>query len=351
MDRTESRAETMAAGSSEPALIVERLSTYFYTRQGIVKAVNDVTFTVMRGEALAIVGESGCGKSITALSLMRLVPEPPGRIVDGSVRLDGVDLLRLDEPAMRQVRGNDISMIFQEPMTSLNPVMTIGRQIAEALILHQDLSRKAALGKAVDMLRLVRIPEPEQRVREYPHQLSGGMRQRAMIAMALACNPKILIADEPTTALDVTIQAQILELIVELQRKLGTAVILITHDLGVVAETAQRVIVMYAGRKVEEAPVADLFARPLHPYTLGLMASIPRLSLMRGEAQTGEARLQEIPGMVPALTDLPQGCAFAPRCAFAQDRCREHYPAYEEKQPGHWAACWRSHELRGNGHA
>ena len=350
VNRTEPRSETAASGS-EPALIVERLSTYFYTRQGIVKAVNDVTFTVMRGEALAIVGESGCGKSITALSLMRLIPEPPGRIVEGSVRLDGVDLLRLNEPAMRRVRGNEISMIFQEPMTSLNPVMTIGRQIAEALILHQDLSRSQALAKAVDMLQLVRIPEPEQRAREYPHQLSGGMRQRAMIAMALACNPKILIADEPTTALDVTIQAQILDLIIELQRKLGTAVILITHDLGVVAETAQRVIVMYAGRKVEEAPVADLFARPLHPYTLGLMASIPRLSLMRGEATVSETRLQEIPGMVPALTDLPQGCAFAPRCTFAQDRCREHYPSYEEKQPGHWAACWRSHELADNGHA
>jgi len=350
VNRTEPRSETAASGS-EPALIVERLSTYFYTRQGIVKAVNDVTFTVMRGEALAIVGESGCGKSITALSLMRLIPEPPGRIVEGSVRLDGVDLLRLNGPAMRRVRGNEISMIFQEPMTSLNPVMTIGRQIAEALILHQDLSRSQALAKAVDMLQLVRIPEPEQRAREYPHQLSGGMRQRAMIAMALACNPKILIADEPTTALDVTIQAQILDLIIELQRKLGTAVILITHDLGVVAETAQRVIVMYAGRKVEEAPVADLFARPLHPYTLGLMASIPRLSLMRGEATVSETRLQEIPGMVPALTDLPQGCAFAPRCTFAQDRCREHYPSYEEKQPGHWAACWRSHELADNGHA
>ncbi|TWT03794.1 ABC transporter ATP-binding protein [Reyranella sp. CPCC 100927] len=344
-------ADPVTTPTEGAALIVERLSTYFYTRQGIVKAVNDVTFTVSRGEALAIVGESGCGKSITALSLMRLIPQPPGRIVDGSVRLDGVDLMQLDEPAMRQVRGNEISMIFQEPMTSLNPVMTIGRQIGEALILHQDLSRREALNKAVDMLRLVRIPEPEQRAREYPHQLSGGMRQRAMIAMALACNPKVLIADEPTTALDVTIQAQILDLIVELQRKLGTAVILITHDLGVVAETAQRVIVMYAGRKVEEATVTDLFARPLHPYTLGLMASIPRLGLMRGETPASETRLQEIPGMVPALTDLPQGCAFAPRCAFAQDRCHGQYPAYEEKQPGHWAACWRSHELAENGHA
>jgi peptide/nickel transport system ATP-binding protein len=340
-----------SAVAQEPALVVEGLSTWFYTRQGIVKAVDDVTFTVQRGEALAIVGESGCGKSITALSLMRLVPVPPGRIVQGSVRLDGIDLLQLDEHAMRQVRGNEISMIFQEPMTSLNPVMNIGRQIAEALILHQNLSRGAALARAVDMLRLVRIPEPEQRVREYPHQLSGGMRQRAMIAMALACNPKVLIADEPTTALDVTIQAQILDLIIELQSQLGTAVILITHDLGVVAETAQRVIVMYAGRKVEEARVDALFARPLHPYTRGLMASIPRLGLMRGESTASAERLQEIPGMVPALTDLPQGCAFAPRCPHAQDRCREQYPPYEEKQAGHWAACWRSNELAGNGHA
>jgi peptide/nickel transport system ATP-binding protein len=350
VDRASLSSEAPAA-DAEAALVVENLSTWFYTRRGIVKAVDDVTFTVRRGEALAIVGESGCGKSITALSLMRLIPVPPGRIVQGSVRLNGVDLLRLDEQVMRQVRGNEISMIFQEPMTSLNPVMTIGRQIAEALILHQNLARAAALAKAVDMLRLVRIPEPEQRAREYPHQLSGGMRQRAMIAMALACNPKVLIADEPTTALDVTIQAQILDLIIELQRQLGTAVILITHDLGVVAETTQRVIVMYAGRKVEEAQVNELFARPMHPYTRGLMASIPRLGLMRGESEASADRLQEIPGMVPALTDLPQGCAFAPRCAHAQDRCRAQYPPYEEKRPGHWAACWRSNELTGNGHA
>ena len=228
-------------------------------------------------ETLAIVGESGCGKSITALSLMRLVPDPPGRIAGGSVKLDGVDLLTLSEEAMRGVRGKDIAMIFQEPMTSLNPVLTIGSQIAEVLLLHEDISRQQAWDKAIDMLRLARIPEPEQRAKEYPHQLSGGMRQRAMIAMALACNPKVLIADEPTTALDVTIQAQILDIILDLQRKLGTAIILITHDLGVVAETAQRVIVMYAGRKVEEAPVDELFARPQHPYTHGLLASIPRL--------------------------------------------------------------------------
>ena len=249
---------------------------------------------------------------------------------------------------MRGVRGKDVAMIFQEPMTSLNPVLTIGSQIAEVLLLHEPISRQQAREKAVDMLRLTRIPEPEQRAKEYPHQLSGGMRQRAMIAMALACNPKVLIADEPTTALDVTIQAQILDIILDLQRKLGTAIILITHDLGVVAETAQRVIVMYAGRKVEEAPVDELFARPQHPYTHGLMASIPRLDLMRGEAEGASGRLQEIPGMVPALTNLPEGCVFAPRCTHAEDRCRQAYPDYEEKRPRHWAACWRSTELFGD---
>jgi peptide/nickel transport system ATP-binding protein len=280
---------------------------------------------------------------------MRLVPDPPGRIAGGSVKLAGVNLLSLSEEEMRDVRGKDIAMIFQEPMTSLNPVLTIGNQIAEVLLLHEKISRQAAAAKAVEMLRLARIPEPEQRANEYPHQLSGGMRQRAMIAMALACNPKVLIADEPTTALDVTIQAQILDIILDLQRKLGTAVILITHDLGVVAETAQRVIVMYAGRKVEEAPVEELFARPQHPYTHGLMASIPRLELMRGESPDPAARLQEIPGMVPALTDLPGGCVFAPRCAHAQERCRSAYPDYAEKRPNHWAACWRSRELYGEG--
>ncbi len=347
----DAKAEAQPITTDNALLEVDGLQTFFFTRQGIVKAVDGVSFTLKRGETLAIVGESGCGKSITALSLLRLIPDPPGRIVSGSVLLDGRNLMDLDDAQMRKVRGNDISMIFQEPMTSLNPVMTIGRQIAEVILLHQNLSRSAALEKAVEMLRLVRIPEPEQRIKEYPHQLSGGMRQRAMIAIALACNPKVLIADEPTTALDVTIQAQILELIVELQQKLGTAVILITHDLGVVAETAQRVIVMYAGRKVEEAPVEDLFARPLHPYTHGLMASIPRLDLIRGETRETPARLQEIAGIVPALSNLPKGCVFAPRCAFAEDRCRAEYPSYEEKRPGHWAACWRSHALYGGTHA
>ncbi len=337
--------------TSDALLEVAALQTYFFLRGGILKAVDGMSFALKPHETLAIVGESGCGKSMTALSLMRLVPDPPGRIVGGSVKLAGTDLIALDEPAMRRVRGKDISMIFQEPMTSLNPVMTVGAQIAETLLLHEDLSRRQALQRAVDILRLVRIPEAEQRLKEYPHQLSGGMRQRVMIAMALACNPKVLIADEPTTALDVTIQAQILDIILELQRKLGTAVILITHDLGVVAETAQRVIVMYAGKKVEEAPVEELFARPLHPYTHGLMASIPRLELMRGGTAETKRRLQEIPGIVPSLVHLPAGCAFAPRCPFADDLCRREAPAYVEKRPGHWAACWHSDALYGAGHA
>jgi peptide/nickel transport system ATP-binding protein len=340
-----------AMETAAPLLAVKDLRTYFDLRLGTVKAVDGVSFTLAPHETLAIVGESGCGKSITALSLMRLVPDPPGRVAGGKVELAGVDLLALDEEAMRAVRGKDIAMIFQEPMTSLNPVLTIGSQIAEAVLLHEKVSSRQAWQKSVDMLRLARISEPEQRAHEYPHQLSGGMRQRVMIAMALACSPKVLIADEPTTALDVTIQAQILEIILDLQRKLGTAVILITHDLGVVAETAQRVIVMYAGRKVEEASVEELFAHPQHPYTQGLMGSIPRLPSMRGENAGAVERLQEIPGTVPALSNLPSGCVFAPRCAHAEDRCRAQYPGYEEKRPGHWAACWRSNELYGDGYA
>jgi peptide/nickel transport system ATP-binding protein len=340
---------TTVRHSSGNVLEVAGLKTFFFVRAGILKAVDDVSFSLMRSETLALVGESGCGKSMTALSIMRLVPDPPGRIVGGRITLDGRDLLKLDEAAMRHVRGNELSMIFQEPMTSLNPVLSIGEQISEAIRLHQDLAKSAAMDKAVEMLRLARIPEPAQRAREYPHQLSGGMRQRAMIAMALACNPKVLIADEPTTALDVTIQAQILELMQELQRELGTALMLITHDLGIVAETAQRVIVMYAGRKVEEADVEALFELPLHPYTRGLMASIPRLPSMRGKAAEVGARLTEIPGMVPALTNLPSGCAFAPRCEMADQRCAAEYPPYEEKRPGQWAACWHSDRLAGGG--
>ena len=340
------------AGDNAPKVLeVDGLRTYLFTRTGVVKGVDDVSFSLSRGETLAVVGESGCGKSMTALSIMRLVPDPPGRIVDGRIALEGKDLVPLDENEMREIRGNRISMIFQEPMTSLNPVLTIGSQIAEALRLHQDLPKRAAAEKAVEMLRLVKIPEPAQRAREYPHQLSGGMRQRAMIAMALACNPRVLIADEPTTALDVTIQAQILDLILELQSQLGTAIILITHNLGVVAETAQRVIVMYAGRKVEEAEVDALFEEPLHPYTHGLLASIPRLALIGGHPRGGARRLQEIPGMVPALSNLPAGCAFAPRCAFADERCRAQFPPFEQIRPAHWVACWHSEKLYGGGNA
>jgi peptide/nickel transport system ATP-binding protein len=331
-----------AMAAEDLVLDVKNLKTVFFTNSGLFKAVDDVSFNVRRGETLAIVGESGCGKSVTALSIMRLVPDPPGRIVGGSAVLEGTDLLDLDEAAMRQIRGNRISMIFQEPMTSLNPVMRIGDQITEVVRLHQTMSAKEAWKQAVDMLRLVRIPEPERRAQEYPHQLSGGMRQRAMIAMALACRPALLIADEPTTALDVTIQAQILALIVDLQKKLGTGLILITHDLGVVAQTAQRVIVMYAGRKVEEATVEALFENPLHPYTRGLMASMPAVISLGSKT---DARLTEIPGMVPSLTNLPAGCAFAPRCKFAIDRCRAEYPPLQEFGGKHLAACWRAAEM------
>jgi peptide/nickel transport system ATP-binding protein len=263
---------------AEPALLeIENLCTYFFTSEGVVRAVDGVSYSVRAGETLAVVGESGCGKSVTAMSILRLMPSPPARIVSGSIRFEGRDLLAASEEEMRRIRGNEISMIFQEPMTSLNPVLTVGKQVAETLELHQGLSGDAAQARAIEMLELVKIPEAARRAGEYPHQLSGGMRQRVMIAMALACNPKLLIADEPTTALDVTIQAQILDLMLELKRKIGAAIVLITHDLGVVAETAQRVVVMYAGRKVEEATVEALFDRPRHPYTLGLMGSIPRL--------------------------------------------------------------------------
>src|SRR6478735_4205935 len=278
---------------------------------------------------------------------MRLIPSPPGKIVGGQILLrigdTERDLVKLDDAALRKVRGNEIAMIFQDPMTSLNPVYTVGNQLCEPLMIHLGLNKKEAEFRAIDLLRRVGIPGAEDRFHAYPHQFSGGMRQRVMIAMALACNPKVLIADEPTTALDVTIQAQILELIVELQREFSAAVILITHDLGVVAETAHRVIVMYAGRKVEEATVGELFAHPLHPYTVGLLASIPRLDLMRGADRADTDRLQEIPGIVPPLFALPEGCAFAPRCPKADDLCRRERPSYEQKQPGHWAACWHTH--------
>ena len=325
-----------------PLLEVKDLRTEFRSGGSVFAAVDGVSFTLSPGETLGIVGESGCGKSVTSLSIMRLVPNPPGRIAAGKITYEGRNLLDLPESEMQAVRGDAISMIFQEPMTSLNPVQTVGEQIIEAVRLHRAVSAAEARARALEMLQLVKIPSPGTRLDEYPHQLSGGMRQRAMIAMALACDPKILIADEPTTALDVTIQAQILELIVELQREFSAAVILITHDLGVIAETAHRVIVMYAGRKVEEAEVGQLFARPLHPYTSGLLASIPRLDLMRGEVDRKTDRLQEIPGIVPPLFDLPEGCAFAPRCSKADDHCRRERPAYEQKRTGHWAACWHS---------
>jgi peptide/nickel transport system ATP-binding protein len=325
-----------------PLLAIDNLRTHFFVREGVVRAVDGVSFSINPGETLAVVGESGCGKSVTALSVLRLVPDPPGRIISGAIRFKGVDLLTRSEPEMRRIRGNEISMIFQEPMTSLNPVLTVSQQIVETLTLHQGLDSRAAAQRAVDMLRLVKIAEPERRARQYPHEMSGGMRQRVMIAIALACNPELLIADEPTTALDVTIQAQILDLMRELKSKIGAAIILITHDLGLVAEMAQRVVVMYAGRKVEEASVRDLLRRPRHPYTLGLLASVPRLGATLGGHVP---RLAEIPGVVPSLTDPIIGCAFAPRCGFATDRCRREAPELMANMPGHFAACFESDRL------
>ena len=332
--------------ASQTVLQVDNLQTHFFTAVGTVRAVDGVSYDLKSGETLGIVGESGCGKSVSALSILRLIANPPGRIVGGAIRFEGRNLLELSDPEMERIRGNEISMIFQEPMTSLNPLFTIGRQVSEAIALHQGLSRKEAMDRAVEMLRRVYIPEPERRVHAYPHQMSGGMRQRVMIAMALSCNPKVLIADEPTTALDVTIQAQILELLRELQETYGTAIVLITHDMGVVAENADRVVVMYAGRKVEEAPAADLFDNPGHPYTKGLLGSIPHLDTA-AQSNGVRARLNEIKGMVPSLFDLPPGCSFAPRCGFATDRCRGEAPVLQEQRPGHWVACWHADRLLG----
>ncbi|HEX2939516.1 MAG TPA: ABC transporter ATP-binding protein [Rhodopila sp.] len=317
-------------------LEVENLQTHFATPDGVVRAVEGLSFHIDAGETVAIVGESGCGKSVTSMSILRLIPQPPGKI-HGRIAFQNRDLLSLSEQEMQDIRGNAISMIFQEPMTSLNPVLTVGRQIGETVRLHQGLSARDAEAKAVEMLTLVGIPAPARRVREYPHQLSGGMRQRVMIAMALACNPKLLIADEPTTALDVTIQAQILDLMRDLKTRMGSAIMLITHDLGVVAEMAQRVVVMYAGRKVEEASVNDVFANPLHPYTRGLLGAVPKLgsSLEAG----GRGKLAEIPGLVPSLRKPIVGCAFAGRCSLATDFCRQVAPAIEPKLPGHSVAC------------
>jgi peptide/nickel transport system ATP-binding protein len=324
---------------SVPVLEVRDLKTYFHTRDGVVRAVDGVSFKVNAGETLAVVGESGCGKSVTSLSILRLIASPPGRNEGGEILFQGEDLLKASEARMRDIRGNKISMIFQEPMTSLNPVLTIGKQISEVLVLHQGMTEAQAKAKAVDLLKLVKIPEAESRVDQYPHQLSGGMRQRVMIAMALACDPMVLIADEPTTALDVTIQAQILNLMRELRDRTGAAIILITHDLGVVAEMAQRVVVMYAGKKVEEADVKELFASPLHPYTRGLMNSMPKLD------ERESKRLEEIPGMVPSLREPIVGCAFAPRCTYATDKCRNETPVLERKKSDHFAACWHSEKF------
>jgi peptide/nickel transport system ATP-binding protein len=318
-----------------PLLEIENLQTHFRTPDGVNRAVDGVSFSIEAGQTLAVVGESGCGKSVTAMSILRLIPEPPGKIA-GAIRFQGKNLLDCTPAQMRDIRGNDISMIFQEPMTSLNPVLTIGRQIGETLRLHQKLSKSEAEARAVEMLTLVGIPEPARRVREYPHQLSGGMRQRVMIAIALACSPKLLIADEPTTALDVTIQAQILDLMRDLKTRVGAAIMLITHDLGVVAEVADQVVVMYAGRKVEEAPVRQLFASPKHPYTQGLLGAVPKLgSSLAG----GAGRLAEIPGMVPSLKAKIAGCVFAGRCPKVTDLCRTVAPGLEEKALGQVVAC------------
>ncbi|KAA3448103.1 peptide ABC transporter ATP-binding protein [Mesorhizobium sp. SARCC-RB16n] len=322
-------------------LDVRDLETHFYGEDSVTRALGGISFQVKSGETLGVVGESGCGKSVTALSILRLLPKLNARTVGGEIRFRGRDLLKLSDREMRAIRGNRIAMIFQEPMTSLNPVYTVGHQIAEAVQIHTKATKSGAMANAQDLLRLVRIADPERRVNNYPHEMSGGMRQRAMIAMALACSPELLIADEPTTALDVTIQAQILRLVVELKQRTGTAVMFITHDLGVVAETCQRVIVMYAGRIVEQASVVDLFARPSHPYTQGLMRSVP--DRRRGR----QSRLPEIPGIVPSLREPIVGCSFAPRCPFAIDICREKTPVMIDVGLDHAAACWRAEEVVG----
>jgi len=327
--------------ANETILEVRNLKTWFSTDDGIVKAVDDVSFSLAKGETLGIVGESGCGKSVTSLSVMRLIPSPPGRIMAGDILLDGASVLAMDKRELRELRGGRISMIFQDPMTCLNPFLRISTQLVETLQLHQGLGKREAKTKAVEMLRTVGIPKPERRLDVYPHQFSGGMRQRVMIAMALSCNPEVLIADEPTTALDVTIQAQILEIIKELSRKLGTAVILITHDLGVVSGMCDRICVMYAGRVVERGTTDVIFGDPKHPYTRGLIRSVPRLDRVTGE------RLYSIQGMPPSLIDMPECCPFHPRCEHAMDACRTQYPPETDFGDGHRAHCW----IYGNGAA
>lgn len=325
--------------ANEKLLEVKNLKTYFYTEDGVAKAVDGVNFEIYPGETLGIVGESGCGKSVTSLSIMRLVPDPPGKIVEGEINFNGTDLTKLSQSQMRELRGNEISMIFQEPMTSLNPVFTIGNQISEAIMLHKKVNKKEAMEQSVDMLRKVGIPLPEQRVNEYPHQLSGGMRQRVMIAMALSCDPSLLIADEPTTALDVTIQAQILELMDDLKESLNMSIMMITHDLGVIAEVCDRVAVMYAGKVVEYTDVATLFAKPKHPYTWGLMNSIPRLD-------KEVDRLTAIPGIVPSSLNFPEGCKYNTRCPFTKEKCFKDEPELTEVEEGHEARCWYSNQIK-----
>ena len=314
-------------------LQVKNLQTYFYTEEGIVPAVDGLDFSLRQGETLAIVGESGCGKSVTSMSVLRLVPTPPGKILGGEILYKGEDLLKKSEKQMRSIRGNEISMIFQEPLTSLNPVFTIGRQITDILRLHQSMNKKQAREKALEMLRKVRIPAPEKVIDDYPHQLSGGMRQRIMIAMVLSVKPELIIADEPTTALDVTIQAQIMELMGKLKEEMGTSIILITHDMGVIADIADDVMVMYGGNVVEQAPVADIFEHPLHPYTQGLLASIPRMDM---DVET----LAAIEGTVPSLAEMPTGCHFSTRCPYCTEKCRSENPAMVD-QGGHKVACWK----------
>lgn len=318
-----------------PVIAVRDLNIAIRGDHGAFPVVQEMSLEVGPGETLCIVGESGCGKSMTALALMRLLPDA-AQVTSGSITIAGKDFLALGQREVEDLRGEEISMIFQEPLTALNPVLTIGEQIAESVRQHRKVSHKEALKRAVEALQTVQMPDPERRAQQYPHELSGGMRQRAMIALALVCDPRIIIADEPTTALDVTIQAEVLGLISELQDRMGTAQILITHDLGVVAEVADRVIVMYAGRRVEEASVYDLFDNPIHPYTKGLMGAVPR----SGSTDRVDGRLTDIAGTVPPLWDLPKGCAFAPRCPGASQRCLNERPPLEEKSPGHWAACW-----------